>query len=195
VEGLERRELLRSELEETLRLRKVLQPVQAEVDQLEARIEQVARRLREQDLTAMACAGDSCAAVDVHPHVVLFGEHGLAGVKAHAHPNRAGAERILAGLRGGNGVRGTREGDEEGVPLRVDLDAAVPLERFAECAPMLGEHVGVVLAELVQEPGRTLDVGEEEGDRSRRKLEPPHDSSVRRGTAESGRAIWPRPPR
>ena len=34
---------------------------------------------------------------------------------------------------------------------------------------MLGEHVGVAVAELVQQPRRPLDVGEEERDRSARK--------------------------
>ena len=73
-------------------------------------------------------------------------------------------ERILRRLRACDGVRGACEGDEEGVALRVDLDAAVSRERLAERAPVLGEHVGVPLAELVQEPRRALDVGEEKGD-------------------------------
>ena len=60
-----------------------------------------------------------------------------------------------------------REGDEEGVALRVDLDAAVAREGLAQDAAVLGERLCVGLApELVQQPGRALDVGEEEGDGS-----------------------------
>jgi hypothetical protein len=40
-------------------------------------------------------------------------------------------------------------------------------ERLADEPPVLGERVPVgVLAELVQEPGRALDVGEHQGDRA-----------------------------
>src|ERR1700682_1763917 len=64
-----------------------------------------------------------------------------------------------------------RERDEERVTLRVDLDAAMRGERFAQDAPMLGERLCVVSgAERVQELRRAHDVGEEEGDGAGREI-------------------------
>ena len=61
--------------------------------------------------------------------------------------------------------RRRREGEEEGVALRVHLDPALGGARLPDHAPVLGERLRVALgAELVQQPRRALDVGEEEGD-------------------------------
>ena len=82
-----------------------------------------------------------------------------------AHPDRTRREarQRIRGSR--ERSRRGREGDEEGVSLRVDLDPAVRCERLAQNAAMLGERLRVVLrAQLVQQPRRALDVGEEEGD-------------------------------
>ena len=58
-----------------------------------------------------------------------------------------------------------RKREEEGVPLRVDLDSAFPVARRADDLTVLGKNGRVdLLAERVQEPRRALDVGEEEGD-------------------------------
>ena len=59
---------------------------------------------------------------------------------------------------------------KKGVALGVDLDAAVAGEGLPEDAPVLGERVGVGVAELVQQACRALDVGEEEGDGAGREL-------------------------
>ncbi len=50
-------------------------------------------------------------------------------------------------------LTGPGEGDEEGVPLRVDLLAFVACEDLAQDGALIR-----------QQPGRALDVGEEEGD-------------------------------
>ena len=64
-----------------------------------------------------------------------------------------------------------REGEEEGVALRVDLDAALGGAGLPDHAPVLGERLRVPLgAELVQQPRRALDVGEEEGDGAGREV-------------------------
>ena len=86
-------------------------------------------------------------------------------MQAHPHADRPGLERALA-VEGGRGGAGRgREGDEERVALRVDLDAAVRREGGAQDAPVLGERLRVALgAERVQQPRRALDVGEEERD-------------------------------
>ena len=62
-------------------------------------------------------------------------------------------------------TRSGREGEEEGVALGVDLDPALDCARCPDQPPVLGQRFRVGLgAELVQEPRRALDVGEEEGD-------------------------------
>ena len=63
-----------------------------------------------------------------------------------------------------------RERDEERVPLRVDLDAAVLCERVAHHTPVLGQQLRIPLAELVQQPRRALDVREQERHRAGRQL-------------------------
>jgi hypothetical protein len=83
----------------------------------------------------------------------------------------------------GSGKGGGRaaENVEEGISLRVNLDAAVGTERIAQETVVLGQGLGVALGtELVQEPGRALDVSEEEGDRAGGKITPHrrHDAHV-----------------
>jgi hypothetical protein len=77
-----------------------------------------------------------------------------------------GGEPALDVRRGGSGLGGTGERDEEGIALRVDLDAAVWCDSRAESAPMAGQGGGVPLAELVQQPRRAFDVRKEECDRA-----------------------------
>lgn len=138
--------------------------MEAEVDELEGRIEQIARRTRQQDLAAVAGASDSRAAVDVDPHVALVTDHRLARVQAHANTDRSPLERILRSLCACDRIRGASECDEEGVTLRVHLDAAVLCKRVPKHAPVLGEDVRVAVAEFVQEPCGPFNIGEEEGD-------------------------------
>jgi hypothetical protein len=68
----------------------------------------------------------------------------------------------------------SREGDEEGVALCVDLNAVVLGERFSQRGSVLGEKVGVPGTVFLEEPGRALDVREKEGDGAGRKLGPGH---------------------
>jgi hypothetical protein len=78
--------------------------------------------------------------------------------------------RVLRNRLGGpEGLWRRREGDEKRVTLRVDLDTASSGTPITHDPPVLGERLRVGLgAEPVQELGRTLDVGEEEGDCPRR---------------------------
>jgi hypothetical protein len=65
----------------------------------------------------------------------------------------------------------SREGDEEGIALRVDLHALIGRERLTQDEAMLGQRPRVLLgAQFAQQLGRTLDVGEEKGDGARRQL-------------------------
>jgi hypothetical protein len=60
---------------------------------------------------------------------------------------------------------GGREGDEEGIPLGVDLDPALGGAGGTDHLAVGGERLRVGLRpQLLEQPGRALDVGEEEGD-------------------------------
>jgi len=92
-------------------------------------------------------------------------------VQADAHVERPGCERLGHRLCRGYGSRCRNEGEEEGVALSVDLDAALGGACSAHGATVVGERFGVRFrAEVVQEPRRALDVREEEGDCAGRKV-------------------------
>ena len=92
-------------------------------------------------------------------------------MEPHPDADRPGRERVLPLAGRGDGARRGREGDEERVALRVDLDAAVRGEGVAQHAPVLGERLRVRLGpERVQQPRRALDVREEERDGAGREL-------------------------
>jgi hypothetical protein len=82
-------------------------------------------------------------------------------------------------------TRRRRECDKERIALRVDLDAAVRLERLSQYAAMLGERLRIRLrAELVQQARRPLHIREEEGHGARRELAP--HGRIMRLTAGAG---------
>jgi hypothetical protein len=86
-------------------------------------------------------------------------------VEAHPHADRAAGEPCACSSRRVErpGCRG--KGEEERVPLGIDLDAAMCRSGFADHAAVLGESLGVPFrTKLVQQPRRTLHIGEEEGD-------------------------------
>ncbi len=120
---------------------------------------------REKRLTAVARGRDPRTQIHVLPHVSLRSQVRRAGMEAHPDADRAGGQRLLRLARGLNRLRRAREGVEEGIPLRIDLHAAAGREHLSQQAPVLCQRLGVRLrAELVQELGRPLDVGEEKGD-------------------------------
>ena len=161
VERLQAREIGVAELEEALRRREVLESVLAEVANGLA-ADEVARRLRQEDLPAVPGGGDARRAVDVDPDVALLGYDRLARVEPHAHADRPAAERCLPIGGGRDRVGGARERDEERVALRVHLDAAVPRKGLPQHTTVLAQQLRVALAVLVQQPRRALDVREEE---------------------------------
>src|SRR5215211_7823033 len=76
-------------------------------------------------------------------------------------------------VRGSKGILCPREGDEEGITLRVDLDATVACERRAQHATMLGERIGICITQLLQESHGPLDVRKEKGYGTCRQLRHP----------------------
>ena len=157
-----------AELEEGNRLGEVLQPVLAELAQVVR--DELPRRLRDENLAAVPDCGDPGAAMNVETDVPLLGDDCLACVEPHPHPDRAVCKRGLPVTRSSDRVGGSRKGDKERVPLRIDLDPAVRREGVAKGSPMRSKRRRVLVAELVQQASRARDVGEEERDRARRKV-------------------------
>jgi hypothetical protein len=92
-------------------------------------------------------------------------------VDPHPYADPAVCKRLLGFPGGGNCSRRRGERDEERVALRIDLDPVVAGERITNRTAMVAERVGVAVGtQLVQEPRRALDVGEQERDRSGREL-------------------------
>jgi hypothetical protein len=176
VQALERWEVARPQLVDPLGSDQILQAVLAEIEEIVTACE-LSRRLRDQDLAAVTSGRDPRGAVDVEADVAFVRQERLAGVHTDAHADQRRGERV-ASVRGGRKRIGRPwECDEEGVALRVHLDAAVALERLPQQPAVLREGVGVRVAELVQQARRALDVGEEEGDSATRKL--PHGQMIR----------------
>jgi hypothetical protein len=100
--------------------------------------------------------------VDVLANVPLARQQRRPGVNAHPHRE---PEPVLRVAGSGKRARRRRKHDEERVALRVDLDTVLLLVRLAHDPAVLVERSGIPLsAELVQQPRRALDVGEEKGD-------------------------------
>jgi hypothetical protein len=126
IQRAQRRKASVAELEEPVRGAEVLQAMLAEVNELAVFPEKLPRRLREQDLPAVARAHDPRRAVDVYADVPLVGHDRFAGVDTDPHPHRTADQRGLNVARGGDRASRVRERHEEGVALGADLEPAMP---------------------------------------------------------------------
>ena len=119
----------------------------------------------------MACRRDPRRAVHVPADVALVRHDRRPGVDAHADGDRGRGQRLLGLPRRVERPRRGRERVEERVALGVDLDAAEAPEDLPEDVALLAEDSGVALvAELVEEARRALDVREEKRHRAAREL-------------------------
>ena len=84
----------------------------------------------------------------------------------------ARSRQVALSVDGGrDGVGSRAEGDEERVALRVHHPPLVGGEGSTQQPLVLGEHLRVpVAAQLLEQPGRALDVREQEGDGPAREL-------------------------
>ena len=65
--------------------------------------------------------------------------------------------------------------------LGIDLDSVLPRAGIAHDEAVLQERLGVALgADLVEQPRRAVDVGEQKGDSARRKITQSLDDAPRR---------------
>ncbi len=99
------------------------------------------RRRRDDDLAAVPAGGDPRRAVQLVAGVALAGQTRLTGVQADPHVDRPGGERLLTLGRCGERLDGIGECVQEGVSLRIDLDAAVSGEGAAQETAVLGERL------------------------------------------------------
>jgi hypothetical protein len=119
------------------------------------------KRLRQEHLPAMPYGGDARALMHVETDIPLVRQPRLARVQPDAH-HRAAGKCALAVRSSGDRLRSPGEGDEKRIALRVDLDALVLGKHRAESPPMLVQRLPVVVAELMQQPRRTLVIREQQ---------------------------------
>jgi hypothetical protein len=116
--------------------------------------------------------------VDRKAGVTALARHGMARVQADTHLDldavrpRMRTHRRLGLDRGEQRAARVGERDEEGIPLRTELVAAVRSEHRPQKPIVIGEHVPVALTEQLQQSRRSFDVREHEGDRT--TLQVPH---------------------
>ena len=73
----------------------------------------------------------------------------------------------LGGHGSRDGIGGASEGEEKGVPLRINFIPMILLESGALHLPALSQHTAILLTYVLQQERRPLDIGEEQRDRSR----------------------------
>src|SRR5882724_2926959 len=102
--------------------------------------------------------------------IPIVADDWLAGVQTHADPDRRTVrplvlrERVLGRNRGLDGLLRASEREEERISLTIDLAAVPRLDSLTQDPSMLGKHIDVAIAELPEQPRRSLDVCEQEGD-------------------------------
>jgi hypothetical protein len=107
----------------------------AEVGQ--GRVDELCSCLGEDDLAAVAGAGDPRRAVHVWPHVTLLGHERRPRVHTHAQADRARVEALRDPTGSCERFRGSWKGDEERVALRVHLYPAFLRAGIAHHVTML----------------------------------------------------------
>jgi hypothetical protein len=123
------------------------------------------RRGGGEDLASVASGRNPSRDVHVIADVTLAGYERCPRVQPDAHADRSCCQLLRD--RGGGRERARRrlKGDEERIPLRVDLNPAVRSARLPHDAPVLAESIRISLrAKLVQELRRALYVREEKRD-------------------------------
>ena len=160
---LEGREARVSELVDGNGLGDVFEPVFPEFG--ERAVDELGCCLGEDGLPTVAGRRKTGGEVHLLAHVPLVAQTRLACVQANPNADRPGGERA-SHLRSRRERSGSvREGEEEGVSLRVDLDSSLRRAGRTHDPPVLGERFVVrVVSDLLEKLGRAFDIGEEERD-------------------------------
>jgi hypothetical protein len=131
-------------------------------------------RIRQQDLTAVTSGRDPSGTVDVGPDVVVAAQSAVPGVQSHPDADlrpirpRIGSKTSLCLNRSRDGWRSGAEDREEGIALGADLDATARSEDVTNQLVVRHEDRVESVGELVREPRRAFDVGEQKRDGARR---------------------------
>jgi hypothetical protein len=139
-------------------------------------LDQAAGGAGDDHLAAVGRPGDPGRPVHVDADVVVPAQHPLAGVQAHPHPHReplrppVGGQAPLGRHRGPDRRPRAGEDGEERVALGADLDPLPVPDGPAQEGRVLVPDRRVASAQLLEQPGRALDVGEQEGDGPGRQL-------------------------
>jgi hypothetical protein len=163
---IEWREALGAELQDPRGTIDVLEPMFAEVgERVGVECGGDARRVREEHLAAVAGGADPCAEVHIVADIPLGRAVRRAGMDPDTNVDLARTKSLAAFIGRTDGIERIRERVEERVALGVDLDTTVPPECIPEEPTVFGERVRILLsAQPMEQLGRPLDVGEDEGD-------------------------------
>jgi hypothetical protein len=155
------------ELVESLRPRQILEAMLSEVARLD--IGEIARRLREHDLTTARRGANASRPVHVEADVTTADDRRLSGMDAHADMHRKSVESALPSGGSKNGVAGAIEGVEQRIALRVDLVSRS--EGLAQPLTVLLEGLSKRdHTELGEQARGLLDVSKEKCDGTARQL-------------------------
>ena len=136
------------ELVDLLGRRQVLQPV----------LTKIAHSLRphkrrggsgDEHLPAMATGGDPGRPMHIDTDVTLLAQVRRPRMDAHTHPNRPRGQYFECRSSRPDSAGRSREGDEERISLRVDLDALIASKRRAQDTAMLHQRPRVLLGAQV----------------------------------------------
>src|SRR5438105_5078603 len=112
----------------------------------------------------MPGAHDTCGPMHVQAGVAFRGKLRFARVEAHAHMHHRALWEGVAdeGTLGSDGCRdriaGASKGHEEGIPLRVDLMAAMLAECGTQEVSALAQQASIVLTQLLEQLRGSLDI-------------------------------------
>ncbi|HYY04761.1 MAG TPA: hypothetical protein VE736_12815 [Gaiellaceae bacterium] len=157
-----------TELVKALGRNQILETVISEVTQLD--IYEGRGRGRHEHLAAVARRRNSRGAMDVRSDVPLVGHDRFSGMNPDPDANRGVFQGTLGFSSGGNCFLRAGEDIEERVALCIHFNAVVRAKRGSQKTAVLGEHLGVPIAQFVEQPRRAFDVGEKESDRAGRQL-------------------------
>ncbi len=156
----------------------VLQPVLTEIADVEARgqtvLDERVRGLRQQNLTTMSRGTQPGGAMHAEPDETAGPWGWFGGVDAHPDADPAagrpgvGRQGALSRHSRDHRVLGRAECDEERVTLSVDLPPAGHVECVTLQTLAFGQDLTIKITKPADEPGRALDVGEQQCHRARR---------------------------
>src|SRR5260370_7249970 len=119
---------------------------------------------------------DARRVMNVQANIALSRTLWLARMQPHADMHcdtigpGMGSKRKLQLHCRGHRIGGACKGHEEGIALGVHLVPAPAVKGCTQELAALGEDAIIALAYLLQEAGGAFDIGEEQGDRSRRQF-------------------------